>query len=76
MCIRDRQNLTVGNFVLTLETNKGVASALSIAQLHNLGLDYIDQHEEIYRQITLDQVNAVAQKYLFPDQICLAIAGP
>ena len=74
--LSDVQNLTVGNFVLTLETNKGVASALSIAQLHNLGLDYIDRHEEIYRQITLDQVNAVAQKYLFPDQICLAIAGP
>ena len=74
--LSDVQNLTVGNFVLTLETNKGVASALSIAQLHNLGLNYIDRHEEIYRQITLDQVNTVAQKYLFPDQICLAIAGP
>jgi len=74
--LADVQNLTIGNFVLALETNKGIASVLSTAEFRHLGLDYIDRQESIYRQVTQKQVNTVAQKYLFPDHMCLAIAGP
>ena len=72
----DAQNLVVGNFALTLETNKGIASVLLSAEVYGLGLDYPVRHESIYRSITREQVNAVAQKYLHPDKCCIAIAGP
>ncbi|MCZ6676488.1 MAG: pitrilysin family protein [Candidatus Poribacteria bacterium] len=74
--LADAQNLVVGNFALTLETNKGIASVLLLAELYGLGLDYPERHESIYRSITREQVNAVAQKYLHPDKCCIAIAGP
>ena len=72
----DAQNLIVGNFALALETNRGLAAVLLTAELYELGLDYLERHESIYRNITREQVNAVAQKYLHPDLCSIAIAGP
>ncbi|MCE2393616.1 insulinase family protein [Candidatus Poribacteria bacterium] len=72
----DVQNLIVGNFALTLETNRGLAAVLLTAELYGLGLGYPERHESIYRNITRAQVNAVAQKYLHPDLCSIAIAGP
>lgn len=72
----DAQNLIVGNFALTLETNRGLAAVLLTAELYGLGLDYLEKHESIYRDLTRAQVNAAAQKYLHPDLCSIAIAGP
>ena len=74
--LSDAQNLIVGNFALALETNRGLAAVLLTAELYGLGLDYLGQHESIYRNITRAQVNAAAQKYLHPDLCSIAIAGP
>ena len=74
--LADAQNLVIGNFALTLETNKGISTILVFSELHNLGLDYPQRVESIYRALTREQVNAVAQKYLHPDKCCIAIAGP
>ena len=72
----DAQNLIVGNFMLALETNRGLAAVLLTAELYGLGLDYLERHESIYRGMTRAQVNAAAQKYLHPDLCSIAIAGP
>ena len=72
----DAQNLVVGNFALTLETNKGIAAVLLLAELYGLGLDYPMRHESIYRSISRAQVNEITQKYLHPDRCSIAIAGP
>ena len=74
--LSDAQNLIVGNFALALETNRGLAAVLLTAELYGLGLDYLERHESIYRNITRAQVNAVAEKYLHPDLCSIAIAGP
>ena len=74
--LSDAQNLIVGNFALALETNRGLAAVLLTAELYGLGLDYLEKHESIYRNITRAQVNAAAQKYLHPDLCSIAIAGP
>ena len=74
--LSDAQNLIVGNFALALETNRGLAAILLSAELYELGLDYLERHESIYRSITRAQVNATAQKYLHPDLCSIAIAGP
>lgn len=72
----DAQNLIIGNFALALETNRGLAAVLLTAELYGLGLDYLEKHESIYRDLTRAQVNAAAQKYLHPDLCSIAIAGP
>ncbi len=74
--LSDAQNLIIGNFALALETNRGLAAVLLTAELYGLGLDYLEQHESIYRNITRVHVNAAAQKYLHPDLCSIAVAGP
>ena len=74
--LSDAQNLIVGNFALALETNRGLAAILLSAELYELGLDYLERHELIYRSITCAQVGEAAQKYLHPDLCSIAIAGP
>ena len=74
--LSDAQNLIVGNFALALETNRGLAAILLSAELYELGLDYLERHESIYRSITRAQVGEAAQKYLHPDLCSIAIAGP
>jgi zinc protease len=74
--LSDAQNLIVGNFALALETNRGLAAVLLTSELYGLGLDYLEKHESIYRDLTRAQVNAAAQKYLHPDLCSIAIAGP
>ena len=74
--LADAKNLIVGNFALTLETNRGIIAVLMSSELYGLGLDYPARHESIYRSITRDEVNAAARKYLCRDRCSIAIAGP
>ena len=66
----------IGVFPIALETNAGVARMLLGAEFYGLGTDYLQRYSSIYRAITLDQVNAAAKKYLYPDAATLVIAGP
>ncbi len=65
-----------GSYPVALETNHAVAGELLLAEYYDLGLDFIDRHNKLYRQVTLAQVREVAQKYLHPDAYTLVIAGP
>lgn len=70
------RDFIVGVFPIALETNEGVASALLNAEFYGLGMDYLRNYANIYRAVTLDQVNAAAQKYLHPESATLVVAGP
>ena len=64
-----------GSYPVTLSTNGAVAGQLLIAQIYNLGLDYIQKRDSYYRAVTLDQVNEAARKYLNPGIGALVIVG-
>lgn len=66
----------IGVFPIALETNSGVARTLLNAEFYGLGMDYLQNYDDIYRAVTLEQVNAAAKKYLHPDSATLVIAGP
>jgi predicted Zn-dependent peptidase len=42
----------------------------------SLGMDYLQRYRGLIDEITTEQVNAVAQRWLDPDAYILAIAGP
>ncbi|MHB9036458.1 MAG: M16 family metallopeptidase [Armatimonadota bacterium] len=70
------RDFLIGVFPITLETNTGVASALLNAEFYGLGMDFLRNYADIYRSVTLEQVNAAAKKYLHPEEGTLVIAGP
>lgn len=64
-----------GRFPLRLETNAGLAEVLLMAETYNLGPDYIRKYGDLYRAVTLAQVNEAARKHLSPDRATLILAG-
>lgn len=64
-----------GSFPVRLETNAGVANTLLAMEIYNLGPDYIERYGDLYRAVTVAQVNEAARKHLNPDTATLILAG-
>ena len=73
--LSDNQANFVGRLPLQLESNEGVASALLAIERYELPLDFYQQYPALIRAITVDQVLHVAQRYLHPDRLAIAVAG-
>jgi zinc protease len=72
----DNKAFITGSLPLRLETNEGVARAILDMERYGLGLDYLQRYKGLINEITAEQVQAVAQRWLDPDAYALAIAGP
>jgi zinc protease len=74
--LADSQANFVGRLPLSLESNAGVASALLNLERFNLGLDYYQRYPDLVRSVTPAQILETARRYLDPDRLAIAIAGP
>ena len=74
--LSDNQNQYVGRLPLTLESNGGVAGALLNIERNGLGLDYYRQYADKVRAVKRQDVQAAAEKYIDPERLVIAIAGP
>lgn len=74
--LADSQSNFIGRLPLSLESNAGVVGALLNMERFELGLDYYRRYPTLVRSVTPDQVLAAARKYLFPEKLAIAIAGP
>jgi zinc protease len=66
----------LGGLPRQLETNEGAAAVMSEIELYNLGLDYLERFPEIVRSLTSEQVTEAARRWLDPEHMVTAIAGP
>lgn len=70
-----RTNFT-GRLPLSLESNHGMASAILNIERYSLGLDYYRQYASSLAAVTRDDVLASARRYLDPERLATASAGP
>ncbi|HEY9528540.1 MAG TPA: pitrilysin family protein [Anaerolineales bacterium] len=66
----------VGRLPLSLESNGGVANALLNIERHQLGLDYYHRYEGLVNEVTAEDVLSAARKFIDPDKLVFAAAGP
>ena len=66
----------IGRLPMQLESNEGVAGAISHIERYGLGLDYYQRYQNLIAGITREQVLAVGKRYLDPERLAVAIAGP
>jgi zinc protease len=66
----------VGRLPISLESNGGVANALLNIERHNLGLDYYHRYEGLVNEVTPEDVLTTARKFIDPDKLATAVAGP
>lgn len=74
--LADVQAYLTGSLPLDVETNESVAHELLHIELHSLGLDYLYRLPGLINAVTLDDVQAVARRWLTPDAYALSVAGP
>jgi len=74
--LSDAQTYSIGSLPLRLETNEGVGHAILDMELFDLGLDYLQRYPALIKAVTVEQIQAAAQKYLDPEVYALAVAGP
>ena len=66
----------IGRLPLSLESNGGVANALLNIERHNLGMDYYLSYADLVNEVTCEDVLATARKFIDPEKLAVAVAGP
>ncbi|MCJ7717223.1 MAG: insulinase family protein [Anaerolineales bacterium] len=74
--LSDVKSNYIGKLPLNLESNGGVASALLTMERHQLGLDYLQQYEDMINEITPQSILEASREYLDPDRLAISTAGP
>ncbi|HND50489.1 MAG TPA: insulinase family protein, partial [Anaerolineales bacterium] len=74
--LADSQANYVGRLPLSLESNGGMVSAILNIHRYELGMDYYQRYENMVRSVTRDDVVETARKYIDPDRLVIATAGP
>lgn len=74
--LADSQANYVGRLPLSLESNGGMVSAILNIHRYDLGMDYYQRYESLVRKVTRADVLEVARKYIHPDRLVIATAGP
>jgi zinc protease len=66
----------LGSLPRQLETNEGMAAVLGEIELYDLGLDYLERYPDIVRGLGREQVTQATRRWLPPERLVTAIAGP
>jgi zinc protease len=74
--LADSQANFIGRLPLTLESNGGMVSAILNIHRYDLGMDYYQRYEGLVRKVTRADVVEVARKYIDPERLVIATAGP
>jgi zinc protease len=74
--LADSQANFIGRLPLSLESNGGVAGALLNLERYDLGLDYYQRYATLVQAVTVEGVLDAARRYLHPERLGVAIAGP
>jgi zinc protease len=74
--LADSQANYVGRLPLSFESNGGMVGAILNIHRYDLGMDYYQRYESLVRKVTRADVLEVARKYIRPDCLVIATAGP
>jgi zinc protease len=72
----DSQSNLVGRLPLSLESSAGLANAILSMERFELGLDYYQHYARKLRAITAEDILNASRKYLDPQRLVIASAGP
>ena len=72
----DSKSLFLGRLPLMLESNGGVAVSLLNMERFDLGLDYFIQYPHTIQSVTAEGILEASRRYLDPEKLAIAVAGP
>jgi zinc protease len=66
----------VGQKKISRQDIGSVAMSSALDELYGLGFAHSDKEDALYEAVTLDEVKALARKYLVENKVAVAIVGP
>jgi len=73
--ITDAKSYLTGVFPLRLETQEGLVDQLLQIKMFGLPQEYLEIYRNEIQAVTIEQVQAVAKKYVKPDEAAIIIVG-
>ncbi|PWT94917.1 MAG: hypothetical protein C5B55_02020 [Blastocatellia bacterium] len=73
--IRDAKSYLTGVFPIRLETQEGLIDQLVQIKMLNLPNNYLETYRDYVQQVTIDDIQRVANKYIRPDKVATIIVG-
>ena len=74
--LADSQAYLTGSLPMSIETSDGIADTIFTMEYLKLGLDYLEKYNDMINDVTVERVQAAAQKYLSADDVVISVAGP
>ena len=74
--LSDSKSYFLGRMPLLLESNSGVAISLLNMEHFDLGMNYFLDYPKQIEGVTAEDILLTSQKYLDPERLGIAIAGP
>ncbi len=69
------KNYLTGSFPLRLDSTSKLVNYLSVMQLYNLGSDFLEKRNDYIRNVTVEDVNAAASKFLDVEKLVVVVVG-
>ena len=73
--LADAKTHLVGSFSQRLSSTKKIARVLVAMQRNELGIDYIDEREDLIEAVTMKEAKRVAARMLKPDDLAVVVVG-
>jgi zinc protease len=73
--VEGAKDYLTGALPLAMTSTDKIADVLTNIQLEHLGRDYLDQRNDLLRQVTVDDVNQAIHKWFNPDGLILSMVG-
>lgn len=73
--ITDAKSYLTGVFPIRLETQEGLVDQLVQIKMFDLPNDYLQTYRQRLQQVTIEEIQRVAAKYLKPDEAAVIIVG-
>lgn len=73
--LSDAKDYLVNSYPLKMTKNENLATYLSVMQLEDLGIDFLEKRNDYVRSVTVEQVKNMAQRMLDVDKMTFVVVG-
>ena len=74
--LADGKSFMIGSLPIGLESSGAIVGTMLQIAWYDLGLDYVERLPERVGEVTAEQVQQAARKWLDPDRMAIAVVGP
>ena len=73
--LKAKKTTITGSYKVSMDSTGGLTAQILSNAEKGRNVEYLDQHPEIIRRITLDQVNSAIKNYIDPNKLTFVAAG-